>query len=131
MLGVDNGKDTIYSRLRGIDKPGPGYLHFPVDPLFDANYFKQLTCERVATRYHKNGTPYRVWEKPSGARNEALDCAVYALAAFYSLGLRREAMVAAPAAVPSGQPPSRSPFPRRSSEKLQAYAAALARRLAQ
>ena len=133
MLGVDNGKDTIYSRLRGIDKPGPGYIHFPVHKLFDANYFKQLTCERVVTHYHKNGTPYRVWETPSGARNEALDCANYALAAFYSLGLRRERMVAAPAPIIPGQPPPPpSPFPRRLTvDEIQDRAARRAKMLAQ
>jgi phage terminase large subunit GpA-like protein len=131
LLGVDTGKDAIYSRLRGIDKPSPGYIHFPVAPAFDENYFKQLTSERVVTRYHKNGMPYRVWERPSGARNESLDCAVYALAAYLSLGRRREAMVAAPAPIIPGQPQPVSPFPRPTVDQMQERAARLAKLLAQ
>ena len=34
MIGVDTGKDVIYSRLR-IAKPGPGYIHFPIGGAFD------------------------------------------------------------------------------------------------
>ncbi len=131
LLGVDTAKDAIYSRLRGVSKAGPGYIHFPVDLAFDEEFFRQLTSERVVTRYHKSGMPYRVWEKPSGARNEALDCAVYALAAYQSLGRRREAMVAAPAPIIPGQPQvSPSPFPRPTPEQLQQRAARRAQILA-
>jgi phage terminase large subunit GpA-like protein len=79
VIGVDTGKDTIYSRLR-ITEPGPGYMHFPAGGAFDAEYFAQLTSEVVRTRY-KFGRPFRVWELPTGRRNEALDTACYALAA--------------------------------------------------
>lgn len=79
MIGVDTAKDVVYSRLR-IDRPGPGYIHFPVGGAFDAEYFSQLTSEAVQTRF-KEGRPYRVWVLPAGRRNEALDCAVYCLAA--------------------------------------------------
>jgi phage terminase large subunit GpA-like protein len=41
--------------------------------------FEQLTAERLVTRYVK-GHPRMEWVKPAGKRNEALDCAVYALA---------------------------------------------------
>jgi phage terminase large subunit GpA-like protein len=41
--------------------------------------FEQLTAERLVTRYVK-GHPKMEWVKPAGKRNEALDCAVYALA---------------------------------------------------
>src|SRR6185369_2795062 len=79
MIGADTGKDVVYSRLR-IPKPGPGYVHFPIGGAFDAEYFAQLTSEAVQTRF-KEGRPYRVWVLPDGRRNEALDTAVYALAA--------------------------------------------------
>jgi phage terminase large subunit GpA-like protein len=128
LLGVDTGKDTIYSRLR-ISEPGPGYMHFPVGGAFDQDFFEQLTAERVVTRY-RMGIPYRVWELPSGKRNEALDCAVLALAAYQSLGRRREAMVASPAPLIPGQPqPSPSPFPRPTPEAMQERAARLAKLL--
>jgi phage terminase large subunit GpA-like protein/intein/homing endonuclease len=96
-IGVDTAKDTIYGRLR-IQKHGAGYTHFPVGLGFDAGYFGQLTCERVITKY-KEGRGYRVWSKPEGARNEALDCYVYALAARMSLPYRldgREVMAPPP-----------------------------------
>ena len=130
VLGVDGAKDVIYGRLRS-GKPGPGCIHFPVGEPFGAEFFQQLTAEYCVTQY-RHGIPFRVWEKPSGARNEALDCFVYALAAYQSLGRRREAMVAAPAAVPPGQPQPSSPFPRyRTLENIQTLAAKRARKLAQ
>jgi phage terminase large subunit GpA-like protein len=78
LLGVDWGKDAIYGRLRN-KTAGPGYIHFPVGEPFGQEFFDQLTSERCVPRY-RMGIPYRVWELPSGARNEALDCFVYALA---------------------------------------------------
>jgi phage terminase large subunit GpA-like protein len=50
----------------------------------DAQYFEQLTAERIRTRYVK-GFPQRFWWKPDGRRNEALDCRVYAYAALHGL----------------------------------------------
>jgi len=40
MLGVNAAKDVIRQRLH-IEKPGPGYMHFPADR--DIGYFAQLT----------------------------------------------------------------------------------------
>jgi phage terminase large subunit GpA-like protein len=57
-------------------------MHFPLDR--DAQYFEQLTAERIRTRYVK-GFPQRFWSKPDGRRNEALDCRVYAYAALHGL----------------------------------------------
>jgi phage terminase large subunit GpA-like protein len=50
----------------------------------DAAYFDELTCEKLKKKYEK-GFPVRYWEKPVGARNEVLDCNVYAYAALLSL----------------------------------------------
>lgn len=80
-IGTDTAKEMIYSRLK-ITELGPGYCHFPIN--YDAEYFKQLTAEKIVTYYNK-GFPTRKWEKPAGKRNEALDCRVYALAALYIL----------------------------------------------
>jgi len=55
-----------------------GTLHFGMAA--DEDYFKQLTSERQALRYHR-GFPIREWVKKAGDRNEALDCVVYAYAA--------------------------------------------------
>ena len=76
-VGVDSAKELVYSRLR-INEAGPGYCHFPLH--YDAEYFRQLTAEQLVTRYHK-GFQRREWRKIR-PRNEALDCRVYAVAAY-------------------------------------------------
>ena len=77
IVGVDAAKMTIMNRLK-LDTPGPGFCHFPVGR--DADYFRQLCSEKLVTRYVK-GFPVREFHKASSARNEALDCRVYAFAA--------------------------------------------------
>ncbi len=56
-----------------------------------SDYFRQLTAERVVTRFER-GRPIRSWQpKRDGERNEALDTFVYAHAALHgliSMGLR-------------------------------------------
>lgn len=81
-IGVDTAKQTIYGRLRNTD-PGPAYCHFPVAPIFDEEYFLQLTAEKAVKKYIK-GRPRLEWQKIR-PRNEALDIAVYNLAALYIL----------------------------------------------
>ena len=81
IVGVDAAKEAIYARLKIID-PGPGYCHFPSDR--DAEWFRQLTAERISTRYHR-GRAIREWKKRDGDRNEALDNRVYAMAALHGL----------------------------------------------
>ena len=76
-VGVDTGKEMIYSRLKIIDA-GPGHMHFPVER--DDEYFRQLTAEKIVTKYHQ-GRAKRAWVKMR-VRNEALDVRNYALAAF-------------------------------------------------
>lgn len=79
-VGVDETKLVIHRRL-AIPKPGPGYCHFPEDDeTHDADFFAQLTSERLVVRYVK-GQPVREWHKPDRARNEKLDCRGYAYAA--------------------------------------------------
>ena len=81
-IGVDTAKETVFGRLRNTE-PGPSYIHFPVAPMFDEEYFQQLTGEKYVTKYVK-GRPKREWQK-TRSRNEALDIAVYNLAALYIL----------------------------------------------
>jgi phage terminase large subunit GpA-like protein len=84
-IGTDTAKQNIYGALRNTE-PGPGYVwlskHLP------GEVFEQITSERLVTRYVK-GRPRLEWVKPAGRRNEALDCAVYALAAAHYAGLDR------------------------------------------
>jgi phage terminase large subunit GpA-like protein len=83
LVGVDAAKDSVMARLR-IAEPGPGYCHLPKDR--EAQWFEQLTAERVQTRYHR-GFARRVWVKPPSARNEALDCRTYGYAALLALNV--------------------------------------------
>ena len=78
IVGVDSAKERIYNHL-GIDELGPGYCHFPLER--DAIYFEQLTAEKKITKFNK-GFPYTAWVNANKARNEALDCRVYAHAAY-------------------------------------------------
>lgn len=78
LVGVDEAKLVVQKRLAVAGEHLPGYCHFPSDR--DESYFEMLTAERLVVRYVK-GQPVREWHKPDRARNEALDCRVYALAA--------------------------------------------------
>jgi len=85
---VDEIKSKIYSQLC-VDTPGPGYCHFPDTPLYNADYFRMLTAERlVPKRVH--GQRILQWELPGGRRNEALDCRCYNLIAFQILNPNME-----------------------------------------
>jgi phage terminase large subunit GpA-like protein len=85
LIGTDTAKAEIYGRLRTAE-PGPGYVH--LSKHLAPEIFEQLTAERLVTRYSR-GHPKLEWVKPPGKRNEALDCAVYALAAAHFVGLDR------------------------------------------
>lgn len=98
-VGVDQAKETIYSRLK-IPDPGPGYVHFPKalptltegqERFMPETYFTQLTAEKRILR-HSAGMPRLQWVLPSGKRNETLDCFVYALAAMNILSPNLELM---------------------------------------
>jgi phage terminase large subunit GpA-like protein len=81
MIGTDTAKDRIFSRLQ-IPSPGPGYIHLP--KWAEDEYLEQLTSEKRVTKYRRGRGMVREYVK-TRARNEALDCEVYALAALYSL----------------------------------------------
>lgn len=84
-IGVDTIKAVIYGRLKNNDAAGAGIYHWPIG--LPNEYFKQLTAEKQVTHY-TNGFPKRIWKKKEGARNEALDCEVYAYAALQYLYTR-------------------------------------------
>jgi phage terminase large subunit GpA-like protein len=82
MVGTRMAKDVIFSHLK-LTERGPGYCHFPVGR--DDEYFKQLTAEKKVNKlkkFDKNDPHgYAQWQyKKIRARNEALDCRVYAYA---------------------------------------------------
>jgi phage terminase large subunit GpA-like protein len=78
-IGTGTIKSIIYSRLKKAGQKGDGCYHFPLG--LPDEYYKQLTAEKQITKGYVNGFPKRVWVKKDGARNEALDCEVYAYAA--------------------------------------------------
>jgi len=90
MIGVNTVKDIVFARLK-LQEEGPSYVHFS-DRLED-DFFKQLTAEKKVTRYHK-GFPRSEYQKASHARNEALDCLVYAIAAYVILNVNINALAA-------------------------------------
>jgi len=83
--GSDTAKALAYALYR-VEDPGPGYVHLPQGLPDDE--FKQMTAERVVTRYVK-GFAKREWTKRPGDPNEALDCFGMALAAAVYAGVDR------------------------------------------
>jgi phage terminase large subunit GpA-like protein len=82
-VGTDTAKDLIYGRLQ-VTQPGPGYVHFSRD--LAPEFYHQLTAEsRVPVRTAR-GLQYR-WVNTKRARNEVLDCTVYAVFCTHALGL--------------------------------------------
>jgi len=85
LLGVDAGKEEVMGRLR-VEKPGPGYCHFPQlengEPMrgYDETFFAGLKAEHREIR-HKLGFRTYVWTKLPSQRNEPFDCRILALAA--------------------------------------------------
>lgn len=80
IVGVDTAKDVLYGRLKRIHQPGAGYIHFPVS--VDEVYFDQLTAETLIYRMVQGRRVRSYKPRSSGSRTEALDCLVYAYAAF-------------------------------------------------
>jgi len=107
-VGVHTVKDVVFGRLK-VTEPGPSYVHFS-DILTD-EYFKQLTAEKIVTRYHK-GFQRREFVK-TRPRNEALDCFVYALAAHAIIGVNVNALAARLDAAPVETKQEAAPEPRR------------------
>lgn len=86
VIGVDTAKDAIHARLSAASD-NPGVCHFSME--YDETWFRQLTVEKRITKVNRSGHELRFWVKPRGARNEALDCRVYAFAAFQGLKIER------------------------------------------
>src|ERR1019366_5025215 len=76
-IGTSTIKQSLYAWLR-ITTPGPHHVHFSDE--LPAEFYDQLTSEKLQTRY-RYGHPFREWHLPGGRRNEALDCFVYCYAA--------------------------------------------------
>ena len=82
-LGVSTIKGTLHTRLKAQKGEG-GYCHFPArkDTGYDEVYFAGLLSERMVIRRSRGREVVR-WEvRQDKARNEPLDCRVYAMGAF-------------------------------------------------
>lgn len=82
-VGTDTAKDLIYGRLL-VTQPGPGYVHFAKD--LPDEFYKQLTAESRVPQKTARGLEYK-WVNVKRARNEVLDCTVYAIFCTHQLGL--------------------------------------------
>ncbi|WP_436263754.1 phage terminase large subunit family protein [Paraburkholderia terricola] len=80
MVGVSKAKDLILDNRLKLEDDGAGRMHWYRG--VRADYLQQLTAEvKVPGRTGSK----RIWQKKAGARNEALDCEVYALHAARSI----------------------------------------------
>ena len=100
ILGVDALKLLIFERL----KRSTEIIRFS-DSL-DANYFEQLTSERLVTGMSR-GRPTRRFELAPGKRNEALDCLVLCTAAREGCAIALDAREAALRLEPQSKAPAR------------------------
>jgi phage terminase large subunit GpA-like protein len=82
-VGTDTAKDLIYGRLM-VAQPGPGYVHFSKD--LQPDFYRGLTAESRIPQRTARGIEYR-WVNPKRARNEPLDCTVYAIFCTHQLNL--------------------------------------------
>lgn len=81
-------KDAVFGGL-ALTEAGPGYCHFP--KRYAPSYYRGLTAEEVRVKLNPKGFPVREWfKKTADARNEPLDCRVYATAALISLNVNFE-----------------------------------------
>ncbi|HBQ0110901.1 phage terminase large subunit [Klebsiella pneumoniae] len=84
-IGTDTTKEMLYARMGADTAPPdtatPYAFHFPDDPeIFSEVEAKQLVAEELVEKL-VNGKIRLLWDA-KGRRNEALDCLVYAYAAF-------------------------------------------------
>ena len=82
-VGTDTAKDLLFGRLMGT-QPGPGYVHFSTD--LPPDFYRQLTAEARIPQRTARGIEYR-WVNPKRARNEVLDCTVYAIFCAHQMSL--------------------------------------------
>lgn len=103
-INVDDAKRDVLNCLTVVE-PGPGAMHFPIRvDTVDEEYFAQLCAEHRETVYNKGGVAtHTVWVLDR-ERNEALDTAVLALAAFKRLNPNLNQLAELLAVAPSTKP---------------------------
>ena len=80
-LGVSTLKGILHQQL-SINKPGPGYCHYPIDDVkYSEIYFRGILSESMVIK-RLRGREVVTWEvKDKNVRNEPLDCRIYAMGA--------------------------------------------------
>jgi phage terminase large subunit GpA-like protein len=86
LVNVNRLKHTLIEKLT-LEPGAPGAMAFPSNVLEHVpDYFEQLAAEKLVEVTKGGATTYR-WVRRREARNEALDCAIYSLAAAHTLAL--------------------------------------------
>lgn len=92
-VGVSQAKMELYNKIRlpvPVTEAGEtwpaGFVHLSSG--LDAEFCKQLVAEQLVTVKNRKGYSTRQWQQTRD-RNEALDCANYARAAAYIIGVDR------------------------------------------
>ena len=113
LVSDEAAKALITQRLK-LDRPGPGFQHFPAnEAAFDDEFFAQLTSNRLEEKTQR-GRLVREW-KQTRIRNEAFDCWKYALAGLRLAKIDPAKFIERFAKVGAGEtaPPITRPMPRR------------------
>lgn len=114
-INVDDAKRDVMNSLDLIG-PGPGAMHFPLHlDTIDEEYFAQLCAEHKETKFNKSKIATHVVWVLDRDRNEALDTAVLALAAFKlaNVNLRQLAELLARPVTGNASPPRQPVAPAR------------------
>jgi len=91
-VNVSMCKEELYSQLNrerpAADKPWPpGWVHFAAD--LPDEFYRQLTSEERRLSIRRGGVRKMQWEGIENRRHESLDCANYARAGAFSVGIDR------------------------------------------
>ena len=79
---------TEEERAQGWTYP-PGYCHFPTGQNYGDEHFKQLCAEQLVNHINRRTHRAKTEWQQTRARNEVLDCRIYARAAAWDRGLDR------------------------------------------
>jgi phage terminase large subunit GpA-like protein len=91
-VNVSMCKQEIYSQLnrerpKANEPWPPGWVHFAVD--LPEDFYRQLTSEEFRLSVRKGGLRKYHWEGIENRRHESLDCANYARAGSFAVGIDR------------------------------------------
>jgi phage terminase large subunit GpA-like protein len=114
IIGSSVAKRELYGRLklkRNADGTYPaGYCHWPIDPRYGEEYFRQLTAEQeIEVRNRLTRKLERRWVLKAGCQNHVLDARVIARAVAATAQIDRELRAEPPTSSPPSAPPPPPP----------------------